>query len=84
MKWVEWWGQTWGRKISRIVWLCEFRDDINGWDLKILYMDLESWKKRLKKNRMEWFVRLESWMVWNSMEWNGMSGMVCPNMGYID
>ena len=40
------------RKMSRIVWLCEFRGDINGWDLKILSKDLESWKKELKKNGM--------------------------------
>ena len=33
------------RKISRTIWLCEFRGGINGWDLKILYRDLESWKK---------------------------------------
>ena len=49
--------------MSRMVWLCEFRGDINGWDLKILYMDLESWKQWLKKNRMELFIGLESWMV---------------------
>ena len=36
-----------------MVWLCEFRGGINGWDLKILYKDLESWKNRLKKNEME-------------------------------
>ena len=53
------------KKICWMVWLCEFRGGINGWDLKILYKDLESWKKWLKKkwNGMEWFVRLESWMV---------------------
>ena len=38
--------------MSIIIWLCEFRGDINGWDLKILYRDLKSWKKRLKK--IEW------------------------------
>ena len=67
-----------GLKMIRIVWLYEFRGGINGWDLKILYSDLESWKKWLKKkwNGMEWFVRLESWIVWNSMEWNGMGVMV--------
>ena len=41
------------RKMSKIVWFCEFWDDINGWDLKILYRDLESWKKGLKKNKMK-------------------------------
>ena len=41
------------RKISRMVWLCEFRDYINGWDLKILYRDLENWKK-MKWNRIIW------------------------------
>ena len=34
--------------------ICKFRDSINDWDLKILYKDLESWKKWLKKNRMKW------------------------------
>ena len=38
------------RKMSRIVWLYEFQSDINDWDLKILYWDLEGWKK----NRIEW------------------------------
>ena len=46
------------RKMSRIVWLCEFRGDINGWDLKILYTDWESWKKWLKKIEIKWFVWL--------------------------
>ena len=41
------------RKMSRIVWFCEFRGDINSWDLKILYKDLGSWEKELKKNGME-------------------------------
>ena len=41
------------KKICWMVWLCEFRGGINGWDLKILYRDLE-WKKWLKKNEMEW------------------------------
>ena len=38
----------------RMVWLCWFWDSMNGWDLKINYRDLESWKKWLKKNEMEW------------------------------
>ena len=38
----------------RMVWLCEFRDSMNGWDLKILYRNLKSWKKMVKKNGMEW------------------------------
>ena len=42
------------RKMSKIVWLCEFKGDINGWDLKILYKDLESWKNGLKQNDMDW------------------------------
>ena len=41
------------RKMSRMVWLCEFWSGINGWDLKILYKDLKSKKKIEKKNRME-------------------------------
>ena len=36
----------------RIVWLCWFWGSMNGWDLKILYRDLKSWKKW--KNGMEW------------------------------
>ena len=44
------------RKINRLVWLCKFRDDLNAWD-KMLYRDLESWKK--KCNGIEWFIRLE-------------------------
>ena len=48
------------RKMSRIVWFCEFRGDINGWDLKILYRDLESWKKIGEKSGMEWN-GLEDW-----------------------
>ena len=57
------WKMVWEmvRKIIRMVWLCEFRGGINGWDLKILYRDLKSWKKWLKKkwNGMEWFGGLE-------------------------
>ena len=41
------------RKMSRMVWLCEFRGDINDWDLKILYMDLKSWKNGWKKKGMK-------------------------------
>ena len=51
---------------------------MNGWDLKILYRDLESWKKWLKKNGMEWNSLKK--MKWNEIveknekcEWNGMS-----------
>ena len=62
------------RKISRIVWFCEFWCDINDWDLKILYRDLESWKKWLKK--VEW-----NEIVWRiekseKIEWNRMGRMV--------
>ena len=42
------------KKICWMVWLCEFRSGINGWDLKILYKNLKSWKKWLKKNEIEW------------------------------
>ena len=38
---------------------------MNGWDLKILYRDLESWKKWLKKNEMEW-------NSLKKMKWNGI------------
>ena len=41
----------------RMVWLCEFRGSMNGWDLKILYRDLKSWKKLSKKNGMVWRIR---------------------------
>ena len=37
----------------RMVWLCKFRGGMNGWDLKILYRDLKSWKK----------------MIWNEIVW---------------
>ena len=54
----------------RMIWFYEFWDGINGLDLKILYRDLESWKKWLKK--LEW-----NGMVWRieksekkGMEWN--------------
>ena len=55
--WEKWFenGLEWfEKKICWMVWLCEFWGGINGWDLKILYRDLESWKKRLKKNEIEW------------------------------
>ena len=35
--------------MSRMIWLCEFWGGINSWDLKILYGDLESWKKEVEK-----------------------------------
>ena len=51
-KWFEIGLEWFEKKICWMVWLCEFRGGINGWDLKILYRDLESWKKWLKKNGM--------------------------------
>ena len=47
---------------------------MNGWDLKILYRDLESWKKWLKKmewNRIVWriFKKLKKMKNGNGMEW---------------
>ena len=57
----------------RMVWLCWFWGSMNGWDLKILYKNLESWKKWLKKNKMEWnsLKDLKSWKKWkNGIEWN--------------
>ena len=57
----------------RIVWLCEFRGDINSWDLKILSRDLESWKNSWKKwNGMGWIVelgKLKKMKKLNGMEW---------------
>ena len=49
--------------MSKIVWLCEFWGGLSGWDLKILYMDLENKKKILKKkwNGMSLFGGLENW-----------------------
>ena len=50
------------------------------------FKDIEYGFGKLKKivekkwNKIEWFVGLESWMIWNSMEWNKISGMVCRNM----
>ena len=57
-----------------MVWLCKFRGGINGWDLKILYRDLESWKKMIEKNEMKWnsLKDLKSWKKMkngNGMEW---------------
>ena len=66
----------------RMVWLCWFWGSMNDWDLKILYRDLESWKKWLKKNEMEWnsLKDLKSWKKWKMrMEWNGMGEMGKPN-----
>ena len=59
----------------RMVWLCWFWGSMNGWDLKILYRDLESWKKWLKKNGMELnsLKDLKSWKKWK--KWNGMGEM---------
>ena len=56
--------------VWKIVWLCKFRGDKNGWDLKILYRDLESWKNGWKNwNGMEWFGGLKKS---EKMKWNGM------------
>ena len=54
---LEWFEKKW----CWMVWLCEFWGGINDWDLKILYRDLESWKKKVEKkwNGIEWFVGLE-------------------------
>ena len=47
----------------RMVWLCWFWGSMNGWDSNILYRDLESWKKLLKKkNEMEW--NRIVWRIW--------------------
>ena len=58
----------------RMIWLCWFWGNMNGWDLKILYKDLESWKKWLKKMKWNGIV----WRIWkvekNGMEWNGRNG----------
>ena len=59
---------------------------MNGWDLKILYRDLESWKKMVEKNEMEWNSLEKNEMEWNSWknekwEWNGMGEMSFPNKG---
>ena len=73
-------------KMSSMVWFCEFWGGINDWDLKILYWDLESWKKIEKKiNKMEWFVRLEIWIILNSMKWNGerLFGRGCQICGKL-
>ena len=61
----------------RMVWLCWFWSNMNGWDLKILYRDLENWKKWLKKNEMECnsLKDLKSWKKWK----NGMGEMDYTN-----
>ena len=74
---ISWNGQNglkMVRKMSRMNWLYKFRSDIKSWDLKILYRDFESWKKMVEKkwNGMEWLVGLESWIIWNNIEWNRM------------
>ena len=56
------------RKMSWMVWLCEFQDDINCWDLKILYRDLKSWKK----NEMVCRIRKLNDLEYNWMEWDGL------------
>ena len=72
--WKKWFENGLKKKLCWMIWLCEFPSGINGWDLKILYKNLESWKKRVWKkwNGIEWFVGLENWIVWNSIEWNVM------------
>ena len=74
-----------------MIWLCKFQGGINGWDLKILYRNLESWKKWLKKNGMEWNSLKKNEMEWNSWknekwEWNGMEEMGYTNiwLNYFD
>ena len=49
---------------------------MNSWDLKILYRDLESWKKMIKKNGIELnsLKDLKSWKK-EKWEWNGMGEM---------
>ena len=32
-----------------MVWFCKFWGSINGWNLRILYKDYESWKNDWKK-----------------------------------
>ena len=57
-----------------MIWLCEFRNDINGWDLKKLYRDLKSWKKMIEKKN-EIVCKIKNWMVLNNMEWNCLDGL---------
>ena len=57
-----------------MIWLYKFWGGINDWDLKILYRDLESWKKIVEKIGMEWN-GLEDWKKWK----NRMGRMVFPN-----
>ena len=49
---------------------------MNGWDLKILYRDLESWKKCYG---MEWFRGLRQLKKMKKIECNGMGEMSDPN-----
>ena len=50
---------------------------MNGWDLKILYRDLKSWKKWLKKNGM--VRRIRKVDKSEKIERNGMGKMSTPN-----
>ena len=67
-KWFENSLEWFEKNDVRMVWLCEFRGGTNGWDLKILYKDLKSWKK---KNEMVCggLRKLKKMKKWNAMEW---------------
>ena len=56
-----------------MIWFCWFWGGTNGWDLKILYSNLKSLKKWLKKNEMVWRI----WKVEKNekIEWNEMIKM---------
>ena len=59
-----------------MVWLCKFRSVINDWDLKILYMDLESWKngwKKIKWNEIGCMIRKVKKN--EKIKWNGTGKM---------
>ena len=56
------------KRMIKMVWLCEFWSGINSWDLKILYRNLETRKKKLiEKIGMEWN-GLEDWKKWKKIE----------------
>ena len=74
-KWFENSLEWFEKNDVRMVWLCEFRGGTNGWDLKILYKDLKSWKKK------EWngLWRIRKVEKSEKMKCNGMGEMCMPN-----
>ena len=60
---------------------CEFQGGMNGWNLKILYRDLKSWKK-IKWNWMISRIMKVKKKLKNKMKWNEMGEMCMPRIIY--